>query len=102
MPKTNKEWAEELEPLSKTLRRDVTGDIEWTATQFREFINHAHDLCNAVDRFTRDTSTGGFVVHERVRVKASGVEGRVTAPWYRGGVWVNDLGPYDPSDLERI
>jgi hypothetical protein len=48
------------------------------------------------------TSTGGFVMNEHVRAKANGIEGRVTAPWYRGGVWVDNLGPYDPNDLERI
>jgi len=40
----------ELVALAKKLRRSVTGDIEWTATQFRRFINEGHDLCNAVDR----------------------------------------------------
>jgi hypothetical protein len=42
---------DELADLSKTLRRSISGDIEWTATQFREFMNEAGALCNAVDRF---------------------------------------------------
>ena len=42
---------DELAELSRTLRRSVSGDIEWTATQFRSFINEAHDLCNVVDRY---------------------------------------------------
>ncbi len=102
MPKTTKEWAEELKPLSVTLRRDITGDIEWTATQFREFMNHAQELCDAVDRLVLEAVTGKFRVYDRVRIKSRNVDGRVTAPWFRGGVWVDEEGPYSPDDLEKL
>jgi hypothetical protein len=42
---------EELTSLSRTLERLVSGDIEWSATQFREFTSAARALCNAVERF---------------------------------------------------
>ena len=44
----------ELSELSKTARRTISGDIEWTATQFREFMNATRDLCDAVDRYARE------------------------------------------------
>lgn len=47
---------DELTALSRSLARQVSGDIEWSAAQFREFTDAARALCNAVDRFVDQRS----------------------------------------------
>lgn len=49
---------DELNEASKVASRTISGDVEWTATQFRQFMEATRKLCNLVDRFV-DQNSGG-------------------------------------------
>jgi len=53
-PSDHSVFLAELEKLSTEARRNISGDVEWTAVQFRAFMKSTRDLCNAVDRYIKE------------------------------------------------
>lgn len=56
---------DELNEASKLAARTISGDTEWTAAQFREFMEVTRNLCNLVDRFVDQNSGGQSAVRCR-------------------------------------
>jgi hypothetical protein len=50
---------DELAERSKHARRVISGDVEWTAVQFREFMTATRDLCNVVERYVDQNTVSG-------------------------------------------
>ena len=56
---------ERLKEASKAARRTVSADVEWTATQFREFMRATRALCDEVDRHITGVETNTLSTAKR-------------------------------------
>lgn len=95
------EWVKVLEPLSQEARISVRGG-DRSMLQQRRVARAVRALCDAIDGFLIESSPTHFLVGDPVRHRLTGHLGHVTAPWFKGGVWIDDTGPYAALDIEKI
>lgn len=94
------EWVKVIEPLSREARASVRDGR--SLLEKRRVTSTVRALCDAIDGFLIESSPTHFLVGDPVRHRFTGRLGHVTAPWFKGGVWVDDTGPYLPADIEKI